>query len=255
LTYKTFSIFNFNPVLLIFICGITSRKYCSVIMCNNKISEMDQPQVDTEASGAGQERGSVNADSPSAPPADTQSQPQQPQQQQPTANNSILGNVYKQCSVARAAASTFTVTEIKSGEYKTVSAVAPQISSLDWEDDPSVLKTFHGGRVTKAGRTVNECLSSSFDPRNLLCVSCDSAHHILNPLKTPVIIFADQNFVPHMSGGPENCIAVVRSENTSLSKLVDLAAEILDGIKLPSGAVLMFGSGSHLFKCGPSQYT
>jgi hypothetical protein len=125
---------------------------------------------------------------------------------------------------------------------------------LDWEGDLSVTKTFHGGRVSKSGRIVNECISASFDPRNLHCVGCDTPHHILNPLKKPVIIFSDQNFVPFMNGGPENCMAVFRAENVSLSELADLAAEVLEKTILPSGTVLLFGSGSHLFKSGPSQY-
>jgi hypothetical protein len=87
-------------------------------------------------------------------------------------SSSILGNVFKQCSTARLAASSLIVTEIKNGASATIAATAPQIGRLDWEEDLSVLKTFHGGRVTKAGRTVNECLASSFDPRNLHCVSC-----------------------------------------------------------------------------------
>jgi hypothetical protein len=169
-------------------------------------------------------------------------------------NASILGSVFKQCSTARLAASTLSVTEITNGTFTTISAAAPQVGRLDWEEDMSVLKTFHGGRVSKAGRTVNECMASSFDPRNLHCVSCDTQHHILNPLKTPVIILADQNFMPHLSGGPENCVAVVRAENPTLNELADLAAEIFEKTHLPAGTVLMFGSGSHLFKVGASQY-
>jgi hypothetical protein len=151
-----------------------------------------------------------------------------------------LGNVYKQCSSAHAAAITISTIDIENGSVTATSAPCPSIGSLNWEGDPSVLKTFLGGRSTKNGRSVNECLSVSFDPRNLNCLGCDK------PLKPVVIAFADQNFVPFLSGGPENCVAIVRAENCSLNELGDLAAEILDKIPLPAGSNLLFGSGSHL---------
>jgi hypothetical protein len=165
-----------------------------------------------------------------------------------------LGSTYKQCSAARKASSTMTVTEFKNGSITTASAIAPDIGSLAWNGDPSVLKTFHGGRATKSGRTVNECISFSFDPRNLTCVGCETPHSIFNPLKPPVIILADQNFVPFLSGGQENCIAVARAENPTLNELGDIAVEIFEKTPIPPGSTMIFGSGSHLFKVGPSQY-
>jgi hypothetical protein len=170
------------------------------------------------------------------------------------ADTNILGSVYKQCSTARSVTSNIAITEFRDGKCTTGTEPTPKIGSLDWEGDLSVLKTFHGGRVTKNGRTVNDCISVSFDPRNLQCLCCDSPHHILNPLKPPVIVFSDQNFVSSLNGGPENCAAVVRAENSSLSELADLASEILEKVILPSGSVLLFGSGSHLYKGGVSQY-
>jgi hypothetical protein len=211
----------------------------------SNISEMDT----TTPANAGEPLPSSNcetgsgSEAGSAPPTNTTPH-----------SASILGNVYKQCSIARSAASTLTVTEVMPGNITTKLAPAPQIGSLDWEGDLSAKKTFHGGRVSKAGRTVNECVSSSFDPRNLHCVGCETPHHILNSLKIPVLIFSDQNFVPFLNGGPENCVAVFRAENSSLSELADLAAEVLEKTLLPSGTVLLFGSGSHLFRSGPSQY-
>jgi hypothetical protein len=65
-----------------------------------------------------------------------------------------------------------------------------------------------------------------------------------------VLIFADQNFVPFLSHDPENCIAVVRLENPSVSELVDIAGELLDRFTLPEKSILLFGSGSHLFRGG-----
>jgi hypothetical protein len=164
-----------------------------------------------------------------------------------------LGIVYKQCSSARIAGSKITLTEFQQDSSSTGMVPVTTIGSLDWPGDQSMLKTFHGGRVNKTGRTVNECMSSSFDPRNLQCVGCDTPHSIFNPLKPAVIMFSDQNFVPFLPGGSQNCAAVVRMENPSLSELADIATEILEKTP-PSGTVLLFGSGSHLFRVGPSQY-
>jgi hypothetical protein len=165
-----------------------------------------------------------------------------------------LGNIYKQCSLSRSAATTIALTEIKDGNCVTSSQNNTAIGSLDWEGDDSVLRTFHGGRISKHGRTVNKCISSSFDPRNMMCLGCSKTHHILNPVKPSLIIFADQNFTPFLSGGENNCVAVCRLENATLNELVDLAMEVIDRMVLPPGTTLLFGSGSHLFRVGTSQY-
>jgi hypothetical protein len=165
-----------------------------------------------------------------------------------------LGNVYRQCSTARIASSTMTFSVIKDGSSSSHTQTAPPIGTLNWDGDKSVLRTFHGGRISKNGRPSNECVSSSYDPRNLHCIGCEKPHVIFNPLKPPVLIFSDQNFVPFLAGGPENCIAVFRAENPTLSELADLAGEVLEKTPLPAGTSLLFGSGSHLFKVGASQY-
>jgi hypothetical protein len=146
------------------------------------------------------------------------------------------------------------VTEIKNGLCITAATSPPKIGGLDWPGDESVLKTFHGSRVAKNGRTVNESISCSFDPRNLTCLGCPEPHHILNTGKPVVLIFGDQNFVPFLSGGSENCIAVCRLENASLSELAELTIEILEKNTLQQGTTIIYGSGSHLFKVGTSQY-
>jgi hypothetical protein len=165
-----------------------------------------------------------------------------------------LGSIYRQCSISRSAANTMSVTEVKNGTSTTSVTATPHIGSLNWEGDNSVLKTFHGGRITKNGRITNECMSSSFDPRNLLCLGCSTPHHILNKNKSPVIVFSDQNFVPFLPGGADNCIAVCRAENPTLNELADLAMEIIDRNPLPAGTTLLFGSCSHLYRGGTAKY-
>jgi hypothetical protein len=136
----------------------------------------------------------------------------------------------------------------------TESIPVPKIGSLDWNGDPAVLKTFHGGRISKNGRTSNECISSSYDPRNLICLGCDGGHSILNNEVPVTLIYSDQNFLPFLSGGPSSCIGIVRGENFSLGELGDIAAEILDKKLLLPDSVLLFGSSSHLYKVGASNY-
>jgi hypothetical protein len=166
-----------------------------------------------------------------------------------------LGGVYRQCSTARAVGSNMSVTTIGGSGTSTSTCNTPRIGTLDWAGDPTSLKTFHGGRIAKNGRTVNECISASYDPRNMICLGCDKPHGVLEGDMPTTLVFADQNFVPFLSGGEGNCIGIVRGENFSLNELVDLAAEIIDKKTLPPGTVLLFGSGYHLFKVGGACYT
>jgi hypothetical protein len=165
-----------------------------------------------------------------------------------------LGGVYRQCSNARTVSNCISVTTIGAGTINTETTCTQKIGSLDWAGDEGVLKTFHGGRISKNGRTSNECVSISYDPRNLTCLGCESPHNILSNTSPVTLIFSDQNFVPFLSGGPENCIGVCRGENFSLNELVDLAAEILEKKPLQPGSVLLFGSASHLYKVGGPAY-
>jgi hypothetical protein len=208
-----------------------------------------QPMVVMESSEVAEGDGSMQTQTPMPPPA-----PSAAGDKNTPAQGLDLGSVYKQCSIARSAASTMSVTEISNGLCVTAPASTPKIGTLDWIGDDSVLKTFHGGRTTKNGRTVNECISISFDLRNLQCLGCETAHSIFHPLKPPVVIFTDQNFVPFLPGGPENCIAIVRLENPSLNELIDIAVEMFEKVMIPAGATFAIGSGSHLFKVGASQY-
>jgi hypothetical protein len=88
----------------------------------------------------------------------------------------------------------------------------------------------------------------------MFCIGCETPHYIFNDSKPSTLIFSDQNFVSFLSGDPDNCIAIARLENPSLNELADLASEILDRITLPEGTILLFGSGSHLFRVGAAQY-
>jgi hypothetical protein len=93
----------------------------------------------------------------------------------------------------------------------------------------------------------------SFDPRNMMCIGCKNNHNIGE--KGPLVIcFSDQNMIPFITDGEGNCIAIVRMENASLADLIDLSFEVLEKLPPPPGSVIMYGSGSHLFKVGASIY-
>jgi hypothetical protein len=74
---------------------------------------------------------------------------------------------------------------------------------------------------------------------------------VLGGDKPVALIFTDQNFVPFLSHDPENCIAVVRLENPSLSELVDIAGELLDRFTLPEKSI--GGGGGSTIRCGLDQ--
>jgi len=168
-----------------------------------------------------------------------------------------LGHVYKQCKVARRSAHLAQVTRITRTEggvlYNTDTVAAPVLGSFD-EEDTDILRTFHGSRGHKGSEQVNQSVSSSFDPQNLSCVMCSEEHCILDQSKTTVVCFTDQNFPSTLSGNKDNCLAVMRMEDASLAELADLVIEVLTGSKIPTGTVLLIGSGSHLFRVGASAY-
>jgi hypothetical protein len=120
--------------------------------------------------------------------------------------------------------------------------------------DTEVEKTFHGARICKGNKTVNECVSMSFDPRNYVCIGC-KVHHKIGEKGPLVICFADQNMVPFITDGEGNCMAIVRLENASLADLIDISFEILEKLAPPPGSVILYGSASHLYRVGASIYT
>jgi hypothetical protein len=147
-----------------------------------------------------------------------------------------LGNMYNQCKLARESALTTNFTYFGSDStFNTGSAKTARIGNLNMTGDNEVEHTFHGVRICKGSKVVNECISVSFDPRNMMCIGCKNNHKIgdSGPL---TICFADQNMVPFITDGKGGCIAIVRLENSSLADLVDLSFEILEKSPPPQAA-------------------
>jgi hypothetical protein len=71
----------------------------------------------------------------------------------------------------------------------------------------------------KGNETVNQAISTIFNPSNLVCISCDSENDIIG--KNPIVpCSSDQNFVPTLVAKEGGCLNVVRVENPSLTELV-----------------------------------
>jgi hypothetical protein len=170
-----------------------------------------------------------------------------------------MPSTYYQCKSARDASRTYSTVDVSIGPSAGVceNVKYSSVGSLDCLGDTEILKTFRGSRITANGKTVNQTISASFDPSNLKCTVCSSAHYILakGPDDSPpTIIFADQNFVSTLSGG-KSCLAIVRLEDASIPELADLAFEILEKHHPPPGTIFMFGSASHLLNAGTTIYT
>jgi hypothetical protein len=165
-----------------------------------------------------------------------------------------LGDVFKQCKLARekSISANFTVFG-PDVNCSFGTGNPPRIGNIEMPGDTEVLHTFHGARMSKGMKIVNECISMSFDPRNYMCVGCKEPHRLGS--KGPVVIcFSDQNFVPLINDSEGGCIAICRMDNTSLSKLVDFSFEVLENFPLVPGSIILYGSASYLFRAGVSVY-
>jgi hypothetical protein len=170
-----------------------------------------------------------------------------------------MPSTYYQCKSARHASRNYPTVDVSIGPSAGVceNVKHSSVGSFDCHGDTEILKTFRGSRITANGQTVNQTISDSFDPSNLKCVVCSSSHYVLakGPDDSPpTIIFADQNFVPTLTGG-KSCLAIVRLEDASIPELTELAFEILDKHHPPAGTIFLFGSASHLLNAGTTIYT
>jgi hypothetical protein len=180
---------------------------------------------------------------------------QQPTNQQVTFTP---GNVFLQCSAAKVAgmkADIFTSNAGSGSGFSCQPIQIPRIGKMYREGEDEMSKTFHGARIMRGGILVNECISASFDPETLNCITCKVPHSIVNNGSPVAICFSDQNFTPYITGTDNStCVSVVRLEDGKLGDLALLALEILENTALFPGSVLMFGSASHLFTEGVSHY-
>jgi hypothetical protein len=131
-------------------------------------------------------------------------------------NSMALDAVYHQCRASRTSGFRETLISISNDSTfgKKVISQSPNIGSF--EDHAGIEKTFHGTRVLKGTVKVNQAISISFDPNNLMCISCDSEHEILGSSPMAVCL-SDQNFVPALPADKGICVNIVRIENASIT--------------------------------------
>jgi hypothetical protein len=174
-------------------------------------------------------------------------------QQEQSAATTELDATYVQCRAARLSSHKDLLISVSQDESfgKTVTVQSACIGSF--EDHGGLEKTFLGSRMMRGNVTVNQSISSSFDPAKLTCISCEQEHAIVG--KEPlVVMFSDQNFVPTLTSADKGCISVVRIENASLLELYEIATEMFCNVNFPEGSVFLFGSVSHLGRSGTSIY-
>jgi hypothetical protein len=86
-------------------------------------------------------------------------------------NNVILDAMYHQCRASRNSVHRDNLVSISPDSTFGKRIVSQSVSVGSFEDHSGIKKTFHGSRILKGNATVNQLLSSSFDPSNLICVS------------------------------------------------------------------------------------
>jgi hypothetical protein len=69
--------------------------------------------------------------------------------------------------------------------------------------------------------------------------------------KKPVtVFFSDQNFCAMLPGVNNDCLAIVRMEDASLSELLKLSIELFGDVRFPEGSVFLYGTASYLSRVG-----
>ena len=106
---------------------------------------------------------------------------------------------------------------------------------------------------------VGQNISLSFNPANMICDGCKvrGQHSVIGGEDgQPVVLIAgDQNFPPVLYSKDENpCVGIMRLEDGSIKEIGFLVGDLLDGIMLPAGSVVMIGSVSDLGKQGMAGY-
>ncbi len=107
---------------------------------------------------------------------------------------------------------------------------------------------------------VGQNITVSFNPANMKCSGCPVrvVHSVVgrDDGKPVVIVASDQNFPPALySNNADACIGILRIEYGTVKELGFAVADMLHGISLPPGSVILVGSPSDLSKQGVVGYT
>jgi hypothetical protein len=90
-----------------------------------------------------------------------------------------MSSNYYQCRAARGANLSHITYKVGLGpDAGTCEQVSYQrLGSFECQGDTEIMKTFRGSRITQNGETVNQNMTSTFDPANLKCVVCEKPHY------------------------------------------------------------------------------
>jgi hypothetical protein len=103
-------------------------------------------------------------------------------------------------------------------------------------------------------------ITCSFNPADMTCSGCKvrGKHSVVgaDSGEPVVLVITDQNFPAVLySGDGGACIGVVRVEFGSIRDIGFLVGDLLDGVRLPQGSVVLIGSVPDLARQGVSGYT
>jgi hypothetical protein len=103
-------------------------------------------------------------------------------------------------------------------------------------------------------------ITLSFNPANMRCSGClvRGEHSVVGAEdgRPVVLVASDQNFPPVLfSKDKEACVGILRIEYGTAKELGFAVADMLHGISLPAGSVILVGSTSDLSRQGIGGYT
>jgi hypothetical protein len=102
-------------------------------------------------------------------------------------------------------------------------------------------------------------ITASFNPADMICRGCKNRgpHSVIGgeDQHPVVLVVTDQNFPPVMFSEDEGaCIGVVRVEFGSIREIGFIIGDLLDGVRLPDGSVILVSSVSDLDRQGVIGY-
>jgi hypothetical protein len=112
---------------------------------------------------------------------------------------------------------------------------------------------------------INRNISTSFDPKTLICNTCKHGEHVVlhrtsegtdtgNQIP-PCFVLSDQNFPPMLPvEGDGECIKIIQVENGTLDDLTGVLLGVTVGFAVPAGTVVVICSASYMVAVGAAVY-
>ncbi len=169
------------------------------------------------------------------------------------ANLCYINPLYQQCKIARLSGHNDRLVSVSTDSHVGASIVRQSVPVGSLTDHPGIENSFFGSRIQSGNVTMNQTVSMSFDPSNLVCITCGVEHKIMEG-KPITVFFSDQNFVSSIEGPSKTCLCIVRVEDASLTELFAMSKELFELTNVPEGSIFLYGSASFLSRVGTSMY-